>query len=114
MLVEQKLVFSRDIFMFAILAGSLCCICASAVDDLFRGVFIEISEINIKTIASKCLVLGITAGPLIGVIFYAFCYDNPKAIQAMFIYSILFGIVAPILSQLVLIIYSKLFAHNVE
>jgi MFS family permease len=114
MLVEPKLVFSREIFIFAILAGSLCCICSSVVDDLFRGFIIEKSEINIKTTISKCLVLGITAGPLLGVIFYAFCHTSPEAIQTMFICSILFGIVAPTLSQLILLIYAKLFSQKTE
>jgi hypothetical protein len=112
MLLETRIAFFSNTFVFAILAGSLCVVCSSAIDDLFVGSIVEKSGINLKSIAIKCIISGATAGPLLGIIFYAFSRTDSEPIKTSFIYATLFGIVAPILYRLIFVFYLKLFPQK--
>lgn len=101
--------FSSNIFVFAMSSGFFCAASSSLIDDFFISLATEKSEIDVRNTINKCLVLGCTAGLLLGVIFYAFTYTEPEPMRMIVIYAILFGIVSPLLSRICLILYSKLF-----
>jgi MFS family permease len=112
MIEASKLMFSSDIFGYALFAGLLCTFCSTVINDFFGEFVTEKPGKNNSNKLVKYLVVCFTAGPLLGIIFYAFCHSNLNPIKDIFLFSALIGIVSPILSHILIIFSSKLASRS--
>ena len=99
---------STKIAIAAVSAGILSAASVSVIDSFFGVVVRKRYSANFKQVFKQCLISGFTYGLFLGVIFYAFNYADPEPIRMIVIYSSLL-IISTILSNLVVLGYSKLF-----
>ena len=103
---------SNNLVLIALAGGCLCAVFSSIIDDLFKIFIVKKSSINIKQIVTKCAIYRLTLGLLLSVVFYAFALKETEPIKIIFILTIGFGVIIPILSKLLVFFYSKIFAPN--
>lgn len=100
---------SGTIAVAAVSAGILTATSSSAIDSLFTTFVAKKSSENIKTIIKTSLLTGCTGGILVSIIFYTFAIADDAPIETIVVYSIIIGIVSPLVSKLLIFIYLKLF-----
>ena len=102
---------SAKIVITAVSAGILSAASGRVFDSFFGVVVRKRYSANFKQVFKQCLISGFTSGLLLGVIFYAFSNTESKPIQMIVIYSALL-IISTILSNLLVLGYSKLFSKQ--
>ncbi|KST65242.1 hypothetical protein [Mastigocoleus testarum] len=103
---------SNNIIVFAITGGCFCAILSSVIDDVFEIFIVKNRTINIRKILSKYTISIFTLGLFLGLIFYAFALKENKPIQMIILFTVSFGLVAPILSKLIVLFYTQLFSKK--
>lgn len=99
----------NKIIIVSIFAGVITAIFSGAIDSIFATFITKKHTESIGEIIKKCLLLGCTGGLLVSVILYYFASTDTAPIRMIVTYSIMVGTVSPILSNLLVFAYSKLF-----
>lgn len=102
---------SAKIAIAAVSAGIVSGASISAIDSFFAIVVRKRYSANFREIIKQCLVSGVIYGFFLGLIFYAFNYNQSKPIQLIVIYSVAL-IVSTILSNSLVFGYSKAFSKK--
>lgn len=102
---------SAKIAIAAVSSGIVTGASISAIDNFFAIVVRKRYSANFREVIKQCLVSGFTYGIFLGVIFYAFNYNQSKPIQLIVFYSVVL-IVSTILSNSLVFGYSKLFSKK--
>ena len=103
---------SNNIVMIAISAGVSTAILANIIDSVFSTFVIKKPRETIREIIRKSLLSGCTGGLLVSIIFCYYASLSTAPIRMIIIYSIIIGIAGPILSNLLMFGYFKLFARR--
>lgn len=105
---------SDNLVLIAMLAGLLCFVLNSAIDDLFtvfvfKEPLIDRQEMIAKYMVARYILSGCFGSICFGFIFYAFANTDPNPIRSILAYSFSFGTAVPVLNNLVTIARRKLF-----
>ena len=99
----------NSILLTAIAGGMLCTILNHVTDDVFEVLILKRYTTNFREVLSKYLISIFTTGILLSVIFYAFVLKENNPLQTIAFFTVTFGLIAPILSKLLMFAYIKVF-----
>lgn len=103
---------SEKIVTIAMSAGVLTAVFSTAINSIFSTFVTKKQTESVGEIVRNCLLSGCTGGLLVSVIFYYFASTDAAPVRMIVAYSIIVGIVAPILSNLLVFVYLKLFYRS--
>ena len=108
---------SSHVALVAVTGGTMSAIFNTGIEDLLSPLIDQDSTLDIRVNFSKCLVSGLTVGLLLSIVYYAFAqYAFPDKemtpIQLIALFTLVFGLVYPLLSVLLQLLHSKLFTSH--
>jgi hypothetical protein len=103
---------SNNLVTIAVFAGFSTAILANIIDRICSTFIIKKQTKTVREIIENSLLSGCAGGLLVSMIFYYYAAVNTAPIRTLVIYSIIIGIASPLLSNLLILIYFKLFSRS--